>query len=147
MFTCHRACRAMRVGFHSPSSAAIISHSLQRWPPSPSNRWIVVDFLLDVADHAKSKTFIVCPLIKCSSLFHCLSIIGLFIYHLVTVRRLFVVRHACIVALPRVDCCVRKKNSALATMTTRPRGSRSHQRYHESQCTIDNVVTKSCPRN
>ena len=137
----------MRVGFHSPSSAAIISHSLQRWPPSPSNRWIVVDFLLDVADHAKSKTFIVCPLIKCSSLFHCLSIIGLFIYHLVTVRRLFVVRHACIVALPRVDCCVRKKNSALATMTTRPRGSRSHQRYHESQCTIDNDVTKSRPCN
>ena len=37
------------------------------------------------------------------------------IYHEFTVRRLFIVRHACVLALPRVDCCVGQKKIALAT--------------------------------
>jgi len=124
------------VGVHPPYCQLWWQHRCWRWRhrllPPQIGGLLYIYGSTSLIMPSKS-LFIVCPLSKWSSLFHCLSIIGLFIYPLFTVLYLFVVRHACIVVLPRVDCCVGKKYFALATIMTRPKGSCSQQRFHESQ--------------
>ena len=134
LLACHCTCRAIIFGFHSPSSAAIVSNPLQSWrsptllsavmatlllpllssPPTPSNRFIVVFYIAWYFWSCQSQSlFIVFPLFKCLLFIHCLFIIWLVIYHLFIDCCLFIVRHACVVALPCVDCCVGKKNLRL----------------------------------
>ena len=83
---------------------------------------ILVILLLDVADHAKVKFR------SFSSMVQIHVVCSLFVHHLVIhlsaghSSSFDIVRHAFEVALPHVDCCLGKKNSAPA-----PRG---REDYH-----------------